>query len=117
MMRKVAAWYALLVGVTLPVLPFLVDALHANGAPGNRVRTALFIVAGLLLATGAIARLARFPGRVASYYLGLGAGGMTLLSAVPYLLSEGAPIWQPVVAIVAVVGLIGSSWAVWPSGS
>lgn len=117
MMRKVAAWYALLIGITLPALPFVVDALRADDAPGSRVRTALFIVAGLLLATGAVARLARFPGRVASYYLGLGAGGMTLLSAVPYLLLAGAPIWQPIVAIVAVVGLIGSSWAVWPSGS
>jgi hypothetical protein len=117
MIRTVAAWYSVICGAALAAAPFIIPSIADSTEPSARVRTIVFVVAGVLLAVGGFARLMRLPGRVASVYLGIGAGLTAVPAMVAWMLAGSAPVWQVAVVGAAGVLLVGVSWALWPSGA
>lgn len=115
MAKTIAGWYSLLLGAALAAVPFAVLGRAGSAEPETHLRTIALVVAGLLLAGGGAARLMRLPGRVASLYLGVGAGLIALIQTMAALVAMGAPEWELAVVGVAIVGLVIASWAQWPS--
>lgn len=117
MIRTFAGWYSILLGVGLAVLPFTWLGLHGDVSSATTVRIIGYVLAGVLLAAGGLARLARFPGRVASAYVGFGAGVTAIVMALAQLLEIGAPDWQLFAGLAALVVLIVAAWSLWPATS
>lgn len=117
MIRTVASWYSLLVGVVVCVLPMRWLELASLRPAAAAVSATVFVAAGLLLIAGALARIMRLPGRNAAIFYGFGAGTIALGLAAARLAELSAPMWQLTALGALGVLLVFASWSLWPSGA
>lgn len=117
MIRSIASWYSLLIGIVICVLPLRWLELASLRPDSAALSAAAYVAAGLLLIAGALARIMRLPGRNAAMFYGFGAGTIALGMAAARLAQIGAPAWQLLGLGLFGALLVIASWSMWPSGT
>lgn len=115
MIRTVARWYLIALGVIVSVGSFKALPAVLPPAYSSAMQEGVAITAGVLLVIGGLAGLMRLPGRVPAAYLGIGTG-LAALGQLAGSLS-GQPGLAPfaVGVYVALALLVIASWSLWPS--